>query len=77
MARTGQGKSGGYRTIIAYRQGDRAFFLKGFSKSRLANIDPKEEKILAAFGLSLMNMNEPEIEGYIAEDEMTEIDFDA
>ncbi|MEO0378474.1 MAG: type II toxin-antitoxin system RelE/ParE family toxin [Cyanobacteria bacterium P01_A01_bin.17] len=33
IARKGQGKSGGYRTIILYRQGDKAFFMYGFAKS--------------------------------------------
>ena len=46
VARKGQGKRGGYRTIIAYRQGQRAFFLYGFAKSERANIEDDE---LAAF----------------------------
>lgn len=31
VARPGKGRSGGYRTIIAYRRGDRAFFIYGLS----------------------------------------------
>ena len=34
VARPGQGKSGGYRTIILYRQESRAFFVFGFAKSQ-------------------------------------------
>ena len=34
VARAGKGRSGGYRTLIAYRRGDRAFFLIGFAKSK-------------------------------------------
>jgi hypothetical protein len=33
IARPGQGKSGGYRTVIAYRRGDLAVFLYGFAKN--------------------------------------------
>ena len=33
VARPGQGKRGGFRTIIAYRRGNRAIFLFGFAKS--------------------------------------------
>jgi hypothetical protein len=44
MARPHQGKSGGYRSIIYYRQGDKAFFVYGWSKSERANIDEDEEK---------------------------------
>ena len=44
IARPGQGRSKGYRAIIFFRRGDRAFIVYGFAKSRLANIDDKEEK---------------------------------
>jgi hypothetical protein len=39
VARPGQGRSGGYRTIIAFRAGRRAVFLFGFAKNSQANID--------------------------------------
>jgi hypothetical protein len=44
IARPGQGKSKGYRTIILFRRGAKAFFMYGFSKSERANIDKDEEK---------------------------------
>ena len=46
VAQSGQGKSGGFRTIVLYRKADRAFFVYGFAKSDRANIDHGE---LAAF----------------------------
>ena len=46
IARPGEGKSGGFRTIILFRAGDRAFYAYGFSKSARDNIDDDE---LAAF----------------------------
>lgn len=42
VARAGQGRSGGYRMLVAYRQGDRAVFLYGFAKSEQENIEPDE-----------------------------------
>ncbi len=51
VARPGQGKSGGFRTIIAYRSGDRSVFLLGFEKNQRDNIEPDELenlKLLAA-----------------------------
>lgn len=33
VARKGQGKRGGYRTIIAFRLNDRAVFMYGFAKN--------------------------------------------
>ena len=49
IARPGQGKSKGYRTIILFRRGTlsgetRAFFVFGFSKSQRANINDDEER---------------------------------
>ena len=41
-AREGQGRSGGYRTLIAYRSGDFAVFLFGFAKRDRYNIDVVE-----------------------------------
>jgi hypothetical protein len=46
VAREGQGKSGGYRTILLFRQGERAIFAYGFAKNDKDNIDRTE---LAAF----------------------------
>jgi hypothetical protein len=43
IARPGQGKSKGYRTIIFFRRGVKAFFVYGFAKSQRANIDEDEE----------------------------------
>jgi len=44
IARPGEGKSGGYRSIVLFRQGERAVFLYGFSKSERDNIEADEEK---------------------------------
>jgi len=42
VARPGQGRSGGYRVLIAYRRNARAVFVFGFAKSEQANIDDDE-----------------------------------
>ena len=42
LARQGQGRSGGYRTLIAYRSDDFAVFLFGFAKTDRDNIDDRE-----------------------------------
>ncbi len=42
VARSGQGRSGGYRTLIAYRAGTRAVFLYAFAKNERENIDRDE-----------------------------------
>lgn len=42
VARTGQGRSGGYRVLIAFKTLDRAVFLYGFAKNERENIDPDQ-----------------------------------
>jgi hypothetical protein len=44
IARPGRGKSKGYRSIILFRRGARAFFVYGFSKSQRANINENEKE---------------------------------
>lgn len=56
VARAGQGKSGGFRTIVATGQGDRWFFVYGFAKSERSNIDDAEEAALKALGNTLLDM---------------------
>jgi hypothetical protein len=42
VARPGQGRSGGFRVLIAYRREVRSVFLYGFAKSERDNIDDDE-----------------------------------
>ena len=53
IARTGGGKSGGFRTIILFRHGERAFFVHGFAKNERDNIRDDE---LAAFRMLAAEM---------------------
>jgi hypothetical protein len=53
IARRGEGKSGGFRTIILFRIRERAFFVHGFAKNDQANIRDDE---LAAFKLLAAEM---------------------
>jgi len=42
VARSGQGRSGGYRMLIAYRFDNRAVFMYGIAKNDRGNIDENE-----------------------------------
>lgn len=42
IARPGQGRSGGFRTVIAYQARNRAVFIYGFAKSERDNIEDDE-----------------------------------
>ncbi len=44
IARPNEGKSGGFRSIVLFRSGDKAFFVYGFRKSSRDNIRKDELK---------------------------------
>ncbi|GHU67583.1 addiction module toxin RelE [Spirochaetia bacterium] len=44
IARKGGGKSGGYRSIVFFRSGDKTFFVYGFAKSQKDSIKEDEER---------------------------------
>ena len=44
LPREGQGRSGGFRSIVLFRQGNRAIFAYGFAKNQRENIGHPELK---------------------------------
>jgi len=46
LARKGKGKHGGFRTIVVFKSEFRTFFIYGFPKSKLDNINEKELKVI-------------------------------
>jgi len=62
IARKGGGRSGGYRTLVAFKAENRAFFLFGFSKSVTENITSNEASELEFAGRLLLERSMSEIE---------------
>lgn len=54
VARSGQGKRGSYRTILAFKKEQRLFFLFGFDKGAKDNISKKEKDVLKKLSKELM-----------------------
>lgn len=73
VARKGQGRSGGFRMIVAYQTKDRAVFLYGFAKSERENINPSELATLREIATTWLNANAERIALGIAEDELQEV----
>ena len=73
VARPGQGKSGSYRTVIAYRTANRAVFLHGFAKNAKANIGPRELAHWQLIAADLLGATDAAIEVALADDELTEV----
>ena len=57
VPRPGQGKSGGYRTLLAARIGRRYVFLHGFPKSDKGNITLSEKKALQFAGKVFLELS--------------------
>ena len=73
IAKPGRGKSGGYRTIIIFKQGERAFFVYGFAKSRRNNIEKDEEEIFKKAARELLALSDLQIGQLIVSGALTEV----
>ena len=54
----GRGKSGGVRTLLAYKSGDKAFFVYGFAKNARANVSTDELRALKLLAKELMSYSD-------------------
>lgn len=74
VARTGEGKRGGYRVILATNLRERWFFMYGFAKNERDNVDEEELKMLKQLAAALLGMKDPDIEEARKRGELVEID---
>ena len=58
IARPGHGKSGGFRSIILFRSGDKAFFVYGFAKNDRDNITLVEKEVFKELAAEMLNYSE-------------------
>jgi hypothetical protein len=76
VARAGKGRSGGYRTIIAYRRGNRAVFLYGFAKNDRDNIGSDELTELRIVGSNWLNAKDETLVSAVNEGSLQEVPSD-
>ena len=69
----GRGKRGGVRTLIAFRQGERAFFMYGYPKNERANIGNDELKALRLLAKELLGYNEQGLAQAVKAGELIEV----
>ena len=72
IARPGQGESKGYRTIILFRRGAKAFFVYGFSKSRRANINEDEEEQFKEAARHVLALTEKQLSAFLKRGDFVE-----
>ena len=73
IARPGESKSKGYRSIVLYRKGDKAFFVYGFPKSDLGNIRDDEEEQFKKAAKSILALSDDQIRQLIENSQFEEV----
>ena len=77
IARIGQGKSGGFRTLVATNKGNRWVFVFGFPKNERSNIDKDETEALKKLAAHLLSLTAQVIVKALRAGELMEVDCDA
>ena len=70
VAAPGRGKSGAFRTIIAFRKGANSFFIVGFSKNEKDNTSKRELKALKALSKIYLGLGTAQLDQAIAAKEL-------
>jgi hypothetical protein len=73
IARKGEGKSGGFRSMILFKQGERAIFVHGFAKKDVGNISPKELKALKKLAKIMLAYSDAQIAAVVASGTLVEV----
>lgn len=73
IARKGQGRSGGFRSIVLFRRGDRAFFVYGFAKSGRDNIRKDELRAFRRLADEMLGLDDAALRAAIVNGTITEV----
>ena len=76
IARQGQGRSGGFRVLVLFRRGDRAFLVHGFAKSDRENLRRKELMALRSLADEMFGLDGPGLEAMLANGTISEVNCD-
>ncbi len=76
IARAGQGKSGGFRTLVATTRGDRWVFVFGFPKNEHSNIDKDEREALKKLAEQLLGLAPAAMKTAVKAGELIEVNCD-
>ena len=77
IGRPGQGKRGGFRTLVATNKGNRWVFVYGFPKNERSNIAKDEEEALKKLAAHLLSLTTQALGKAQRAGELMEVDCDA
>ncbi|HLB56578.1 MAG TPA: type II toxin-antitoxin system RelE/ParE family toxin [Coxiellaceae bacterium] len=73
IARSGEGKRGGYRTLLGYRENKRSVFFFGFTKNDMDDVEDDQKKDLKYMSSYYLNISDCQIELFIKQGELIEV----
>ena len=76
VARPGEGRSGGFRTLIAFRSSDFSIFLYGFAKSEQENVTEKEIQGWKLLATEMLEFSPDELSEYVEAGRLIEVACD-
>jgi hypothetical protein len=76
VALPGRGKRGGARTLVAFREHDKVFFIFGFAKNERANVTDDDLKALKLLAKELLNYPAATLKKAVEAGELIEIEVD-
>lgn len=76
VSREGQGRSKGFRTLIAFRLKKRAIFIFGFAKNEKDNIDDNELDTIKEIASMWINLDEKMIKLALKEGKLEEVKYE-
>ena len=74
VALPGRGKRGSARTVVAFRQGDKAVFIYGFAKNERGNVSEKELQALKLLAKELLGYTATALNKALKAGELIEIE---
>ena len=73
IAAQGRGKRGSVRTLLALKQGDKAFYLYGFEKNQKDKLTINEEKAYKLIAKTVVRFTDKELEERLHDNSLIEI----
>lgn len=76
VALPGHGKRGGLRTLVAFKAGDKVFFMYGYAKNERDNVSRDELKALRLLATELLSYGPAQLGKAMATGEIVEVSDD-
>ncbi|CAN5274205.1 type II toxin-antitoxin system RelE/ParE family toxin [soil metagenome] len=73
VAMPGKGKRGSYRTLLALKHGESAFFVYGYAKNVKANLNEKEQVVYKALAKALLSLDAKAVENMLKTSTLIEV----